>query len=145
MSSTAPSPERNESAKRVVVIPTASAVLPSGELVEMVYDPTVRQTRFVSGSADAWGYEEAIDLSATERLVPYSPTNNLVKHRVVLFASEPEEYGDEAQLVARVRGFVRRHVDLSPEFEEIAVYYILFTWVYDAFHEVPYVRVRGGD
>jgi hypothetical protein len=35
-------------------------------------------------------------------------------------------------------------VELAPEFEEIATYYALFTWVYDAFHEVPYVRVRGG-
>src|SRR5204863_10034635 len=37
-----------------------------------------------------------------------------------------------------------RHVEVSEGFEEIATYYVLFSWVYDAFHEVPYVRVRGG-
>ena len=36
---------------------TASAVLPTGEMVEMVYDPEARTTQFVCGTADAWGYE----------------------------------------------------------------------------------------
>ncbi|HJP59865.1 MAG TPA: hypothetical protein VJ865_07690 [Gemmatimonadaceae bacterium] len=134
----------SEEAKKPVVIPTASAVLPSGELVEMVYDPIARKTQFVCGAGDAWGYEESILVSPVERLVPYSPTNNLVKHNVVLFPSEPTEYGDESSLVSRIRDFVRRHVEVSDDFEVIATYYVLFTWLYDAFHEVPYVRVRGG-
>lgn len=137
-------PDKHEEVKKPVAIPTASAILPTGELVEMVYDPETRKTQFVCGTADAWGYEESVDLSPAERLVPYSPANNLVKHGVVLFPSEPEEYGDEGSLVARIRDFVRRHVEVSEEFELIATYYVLFTWVYDTFHEVPYVRVRGG-
>jgi hypothetical protein len=143
MSSSAPPPnERRE--EKTTYTPTASAVLPTGELVEMVYDPKEAKTRLVVGTADAWGYEESLVFSPTERLVPYSAKNNLVRHGVVLFASEPAEYGTEAELVALVRDFIRRHVELAPEFEEIATYYALFTWVYDAFHEVPYVRVRGG-
>lgn len=126
------------------VIPTAGARLPDGQLVEMVFDPVERRTRFVVGNGEAWGYEDAVSLSPAERLVPFSAGNNLVKHQVVLFASEPEDYGDEADLVSSVRSFLRRYVDLSDEFEEIATYYALFTWVYDAFDEVPYVRVRGG-
>lgn len=137
------SPNREEE-KKPAVIPTASTVLPTGELVEMVYDPEARRTQFVCGTADAWGYEESVELSPDERLVPYSPSNNLVKHGVVLFPSEPEEYGDESALIVRIRDFVRRHVEVSDDFELIATYYVLFTWVYDAFHEVPYVRVRGG-
>jgi hypothetical protein len=141
MSSTPPEQEKE---KKPTVTPTASAVLPSGELVEMVYDPILKKTQFVCGGADAWGYEESVLASPTERLVPYSPTNNLVKHGVVLFPSEPAEYGSVPDLVARIRDFVRRHVEVSDGFEEIATYYVLFSWVYDAFHEVPYVRVRGG-
>jgi hypothetical protein len=136
--------DKKQPEKKPAILPTASAVLDSGELVEMVYDPSLRQTRLVCGSGDAWGYEESVSLSPAERLVPYSATNNLVKHRVVLFPSEPTDYGDEAALVSRIRDFVRRHVEVSEDFELISTYYILFTWVYDAFHEVPYVRVRGG-
>jgi hypothetical protein len=139
-----PPEAKAEPQKKVVAIPTASAVLLSGELVEMVYDPALRTTQFVCGTADAWGYEESVDLSPAERLVPYSAANNLVKHGVVLFPSEPEEYGELSALVARVREFLRKHVDISEEFELLSTYYVLFTWVYDAFHEVPYVRVRGG-
>jgi hypothetical protein len=139
----APPPEKPPE-KKPVILPTASAVLDSGELVEMVYDPAGRETRFVVGSGEEWRYEESVSLSPAERLVPYSGTNNLVKHRVVLFPSEPAEYGDEAALVSRIRDFVRRHVEVSEDFELISTYYILFTWIYDAFHEVPYVRVRGG-
>src|SRR5437764_13897774 len=140
-------PEKNDSErseKKPTAIPATSAVLPSGELVEMVYEPAERKTRFVCGKGDEWRYEESVQLSPSERLVPYAATNNLVKHGVVLFPSEPTDYGDESALVSRVRDFVRRHVEISEDFELIATYYVLFTWVYDAFHEVPYVRVRGG-
>lgn len=144
MNSSEPPPRNEDESQKPQQIPTAGVRLSDGQLVEMVFDPVERCTRFVVGNADAWGYEEAVSLSPNERLVPFSPGNNLVKHQVVLFASEPEEYGHEAALVSRIREFVHRYVDLSDEFEEIATYYVLFTWVYDAFDEVPYVRVRGG-
>ncbi|MBV8543914.1 MAG: hypothetical protein JO093_13620 [Acidobacteria bacterium] len=137
-------PRSESGSEKPQQIPTASAKLPDGQLAEMVFDPVERRTRFVVGNGDAWGYEEAVSLSPAERLVPFSPGNNLVKHQVVLFASEPEEYGNEAALVSGIREFIRRYVDLNEEFEEIATYYVLFTWIYDAFDEVPYVRVRGG-
>ena len=139
----APAPDKQPE-KKPAVLPTASAVLDSGELVEMIYDPAGRKTQFVIGFGEEWRYEDSILASPSERLVPYSPTNNLVKHRVVLFPSEPADYGDDAALVSRIRDFVRRHVEVSEDYELISTYYILFTWVYDAFHEVPYVRVRGG-
>ena len=125
-------------------IPTAAAVLQDGALVEMVYDPDERRTQFVVGNGDSWSYENSISLSPIERLVPYSPTNNLVKHGVVLFPSEPEEYGNEADLVSRIRAFLHRYVDVENDFEEIASYYALFTWIHDAHNDVPYIRVRGG-
>ncbi len=76
-------------------------------------------------------------------VVPYSPHNNLIRHRVVLFPSEPAEYGSVSDLVAEVRAFIHRYVDVSPVFETVATYYVLLSWVYDAFNELPYLRVRG--
>lgn len=134
----------HEPPEKKVSIPTASAILAEGEILEMVYDPEGRVTRFVRSTGDGWEYATSVSLSTTERLVPYSPGNSLVKHNVVLFPSEPAEYGTEADLLSRIRDFVRRHVDVSEDFEEIATHYILFTWLYDAFDEVPYIRVRGG-
>ncbi len=42
-----------------------------------------------------------------------------------------------------IRAFIHRYVDVSPLFEQVASYYVLFTWVYDAFNELPYLRLRG--
>jgi len=75
--------------------------------------------------------------------VPYSPGNNLLLHQVVLFPSEPLEYGSDAELVAEIKAFIHSYVDVSPLFEDIAAYYVLFSWLYDSFNELPYLRVRG--
>lgn len=34
-------------------------------------------------------------------------------------------------------------MDVSPLFESIASYYVLLSWVYDSFNELPYLRLRG--
>jgi hypothetical protein len=133
-----PKPEKQSAA-----IPTASAVLDNGEIVEMVYRPEERKTLFVRSLEGSWGYDTEITLSSSQRLVPYSPQNNLLKHDVVLLPSGPEEYGSDAELLGEIKSFVHRYLDVSPLFEEIATYYVLLTWVYDAFNELPYLRARG--
>ena len=75
--------------------------------------------------------------------MPYSAGNNLIKNNVILLPSGPEAYGSEAELVAEIQAYIHRYVDLSPQFERIASYYALFSWLYDGFNELPYLRVRG--
>ncbi len=124
--------------------PVASVALDTGELIEMVYRPEERSTLFVrSDDQGLFEYVNEIDLASGERLVPYSPRNNLLKHEVVLLPSGPEEYGSDSELLGEIRSFIHRYVDVSPLFEEIASYYVLLTWIYDAFNELPYLRVRG--
>src|SRR5262249_56727898 len=62
---------------------------------------------------------------------------------VVLFPSRADPYESEPVLVEELRGFIHRYVDLTPFFETLAAYYVLFSWVYDSFNELPYLRVRG--
>jgi hypothetical protein len=123
--------------------PTISTILPSGEIIEAVFDPTTSTTDLVTGSAGAWTIAPHLDLATGERLVPYSATNNLLVHKVVLLPSKPEEYGTAGELVQEIRSFIHRYVALTPRFESIAAYYVLFTWLYDRFNELPYLRVRG--
>ena len=124
-------------------IPTVSTVLPSGALVEMLYDPTVPRSGFVVWENGAWRLEPSIGLDNGDRLVPYSPYNNLLRNAVVLLPSAPADYGSEQELVAEVQGFIHRYTDLSPIFEKIASYYVLLSWIYDCFSELPYLRFRG--
>ena len=123
--------------------PAVSAVLSEGRLVEMVFDPVERRTRFVLWQDGAWRFVPVVRAPAGERLIPYSAHNNLIKKEVVLFPSEPCEYGSEAELVGDIQSFIHRYVDVSPRFERIASYYVLFSWLYDGFAELPYLRLRG--
>src|SRR5436309_10034209 len=126
-----------EKAKKQASRPTVSTVLPDGSLVEMVCQEN--RTLFCVSTDDAVRYESNLLVNG-QRLVPYSPRNNLLTNEVVLFPSEPSEYASEEKLVEDIRAFIHRYVDIAPLFEQIASYYVLFTWVYDAFNELPYLR-----
>jgi hypothetical protein len=133
---------RNEMPKSDKAKATASAVLSDGSLVEMLYNPEVQRTSLCVFRDGVFRSETAV-VDCGERLVPYSPQNNLLVHEVILFPTEPNDYGTEESLIAEIRHFIHSHVDVSPLFETIASYYVLFSWVYDSFNELPYLRVRG--
>ena len=124
-------------------IPTVSAVFRDGRILETVYDPHARETQFVLWDGRQCLFQRMFKVSEMRRLVPYSPHNNLIKNEVVLLPSKPEEYEDDEALLAGLQSFIHRYVDVSPLFEKIASYYVLLSWVYDGFNELPYLRARG--
>src|SRR5437016_9831685 len=132
--------EAIEQAKQQATRPTVSTILPDGSLAEMVCQEN--RTLFCVSKEGGFRYETSL-LVDGQRLLPYSPRNNLLANEVVLFPLEPVEYDSESKLMEAVRAFIHRYVDISPLFEQIASYYVLFTWVYDAFNELPYLRLRG--
>ncbi|HYC74674.1 hypothetical protein [Brevundimonas sp.] len=124
--------------------PTVSRVLPDGRLIELLYDPERRATALALADPDGpVAVHDAIDLADGERLVPYAADNNLIATGCVLLPSAVGAFTTQAALVAGVQAFLHRYVDLSPTFEAIAAHYVLLSWVYDAFHELPYLRLRG--
>jgi hypothetical protein len=123
--------------------PTVSTILPDGSIVELVFQSERRRTLFALYSAGRWTLQPHLELEKGIRLVPFSAENNLIKNEVVLLPTEPRIYGGEEKLVSEVRSFIRRNVDLNPTFEQIATHYVLLTWLYDAFNDLPYLRLRG--
>ena len=73
--------------------------------------------------------------------VPYRATNNIIRNKVVLFPDGAMEYGSEAELFDEVRWYIHRYVDLSAEHERITTAFVLLSWVFDCFNELPYLRV----
>lgn len=67
----------------------------------------------------------------------------MLKHDAVLLPSAATNYGDENALRSELQAFVHRYVDLTETFERIAVEYVLLSWVYDVFNELPYLRLQG--
>jgi len=135
-------PDENEK-KREKALPTVSRRLPGGVLLELVYQPDTRRTAFAVFRGGQVSIESSLEGDAGERIVPVPGSNNLIKHRALLLSEKPEPFGSDHELIAAIREYLYRYVDLSDRFQRIASYYVLLTWVYDAFNELPYLRLRG--
>src|SRR5437868_12830012 len=103
-------------------IPTVSQILPSGEIIEIVYGAAARHTALAIGSRSGVAIVESVDLPGGARLVPWSAESNLIKRAVVLLPERPEESGTLAELVTEIDAYLYRYVDLSDGFRKIAAY-----------------------
>lgn len=138
-SSSAKPQERERKSRSSIV----STVLKSGELVELLYDPHAEQTSLLIGNSKTQRTQEQLQKSKDDILFPYSANNSLLKHRVILFPSQAEEYGSTEDLIADVRTYLRKYLSVSEPFEIVCAHYVLFSWIFDSFNEVPYLRVKG--
>ena len=131
-----------EAAKQKSSKPGVSFTLPDGAIAELAYDPAEHKTKFIVWKGAGWEDHRELQVNG-RRYVPYSPENNLIKNDVVLLPSKADDYGTEADLVKEVQEYIHRYVDVSLVFELTASYYVLFSWIYDSFNELPYLRARG--
>lgn len=135
---------QNEKQKSFVhEVPTVSRVLPDGRIIELVYLPQEKKTCFAVYDGGKTTLIDSLALDGNTTLIPVSARNNLIKHRAVLLPGKPEEFGDEEQLRMAIESYLYRYVDLSDSFRALASCYIMLSWVYDAFNELPYLRLRG--
>lgn len=113
--------------------------------IEMIFDPETNTTSFVllkNGQPDILP-EFCLDPRTDYWYYPYSPDNSIIKNGLVLFPSAAKEYSSEKELVQNIQKFIHKYLDVTPFFEKIASYYILLTWIYDNFNELPYLRAIG--
>ena len=77
------------------------------------------------------------------RYQPLPATDRLLTERVVMFPAALGERMPARELVGRIQGVIRKYVDVDRFYEGLAAYYVLFTWLYDCFNTVPYLRMLG--
>jgi hypothetical protein len=124
--------------------PTISRVLADGTLIELVFDANEGTTAFaVCPPSGTPALADRFAMPDGEVLMPYAPINNLLTSGCVLLPSAIGEMGSKADLLADLKTFIDRYVSLTPEFLDIATHDLLLSWVYDAFNEVPYLRLSG--
>lgn len=111
-------------------------------LVELLYDPEAGITKFAVRYPDGrMGITDHIDLD-NRRYIPIWP-NVIIQKSAVLLPSELPALRSTTELVTIIRQFIHRYVDIDGFYEKLATYYTLFTWVYDSFQVVPYLRALG--
>jgi hypothetical protein len=122
---------------------SVSDIFDDGTLLETVYRSSAAETAFVIA-------QEGHDLEiqpvwevAGNQFVPVAASNNLLKHSAILLPSEPAEFGSAEALVEKIDKYIASYVSLTKEQRLISVAFVLLSWVYDAFNELPYLRFRG--
>ena len=123
--------------------PTVSAALPDGSLVELVLDPREAKTRLALYKDGRTTLAESIPTASGVPLVPVPARNNLIRHGVLLLPEHATPFESTNALIREIEAYITRYVDLSDAFLRIASAYVLLSWVYDAFNELPYLRFRG--
>ena len=124
-------------------VPTVSRVLSDGRLVELVHFADTKRTQLAVYQGGKWDFVDELELDSGELLFPVSATNNLIKHKVILLPEKPLLFSSTVELISAIQDYLYRYIDLSDQFLAIASYYVLLSWVYDAFNELPYLRLRG--
>lgn len=130
---------QDKTPKRVLLV---SSVEPDGTLIETIFDQEAGRTALLVARGDALEITPEIERSG-QRIVPVNAANNLLKHRAVLLPSEAADFANIDDLAEDIAAYIERYVYLSGDALQLAVGYVLLSWVYDAFHEVPYLRFRG--
>ena len=119
-----------------------SLALEDGTLVEAIQEAPNEQTKLIV--SDKTGDRVLADWThGGLDYVPVAASHNLLKHRAVKLPGTPQEYGTVEELFAEIEQYAETYVSISPVFRRIAASYILLSWVYDAFNELPYLRFRG--
>lgn len=122
---------------------TAAFRTKSGAIGEMVLQADGHEAVFLVATADGVKESAKWQEGSEAPLVPIAATNNLLRHRAVLLPEAATTFGTTEDLIEAIGVYLDRYVDLSSAFRVIAIHYILLTWVYDAFNELPYLRFRG--
>ncbi len=119
-----------------------ASLVHKNQIIETVYDPEKNETSFAVYCDGKIEYLNSIKIDG-EDVYPLDAKNDLVSKGVVLLPTIAEEYENEEKLIGEIKNFIHKYLDISPIFEEIASYYVPFSWIYDRFHELPYLRAIG--
>lgn len=115
------------------------------KLYEMVYNKTTNKTEYhgidnITGKLEL--FLEEVEVGGI-KYKPLPVTHTLVEKNIVRFASHPLPYNSDEEILSEIRTFIHKYLEITETFEEIASYYVMFTWIHDKFNEVPYLRAIG--
>ena len=121
----------------------ASCILPDGTLVEMLYDAEKLTSKLAVYKEGKVSLEDSISVGHSTVFMPMVPNQSILRNKYVLFPSEVGDYQSNEALYYEVRAFIDKYVQLSDDFLSVVAVYVMLSWVYDKFQNIPYLRVVG--
>lgn len=122
----------------------APSVLCDDFMAEMIWVPdTSPSTRYLKYNID--GTSEIVDSVQVGPVLYNPPRSHLIDLGVVKLPTGIEEYDDVDWLFRELKSYVGSYLHLAGDtkFQNILVYYIFLTWIFDKFPVVPYLRAQG--
>lgn len=118
-------------------------VLFNGTLIEMVYDHSRKKGELIVRLPDGSVREmdQFLDVNSGTKYFPINGNgSNLFLNTLPTKLVEPI---DGHELLGKTQEFIHKFVDVDAAFEEIAARYVIFTYLYDRFDKIPYLRIVG--
>jgi len=111
-------------------------------LLELVYDAAANETKLaVRFPGGEWAEMHQVNIQGTVYQGQW-PSAMMTKG-VVLFPSRIGDLLPAVELRKRIQTFIRKYLDVPQTYERLASYYVMFTWLYDCFRTLPYLRALG--
>ncbi|MFA5792202.1 MAG: hypothetical protein WC884_04200 [Candidatus Paceibacterota bacterium] len=121
----------------------ASCILSDGSLVEMLYDAKACESKLAVYKDGKVSLEDKVRIDGMTVFTPFAPNQDILRTKYVLFPSRVGDYQSNEALYYEVRAFVDKYVQLPEEFLSVVAVYVMLSWVYDKFQNIPYLRVVG--
>jgi len=133
-------------------VPTPALVCQDGRMVELALDPKTGQAGFIvfRPRRDKWIRTGKVT-DGSKVYVPLRGADQIctigfgLSGGAVLLPTEPVDYGSEEELIEEIRYFIHSYVQLDTNYEVIGTHYVVFTWLFDRFDEVAYLRFFAHD
>ena len=113
-----------------------------GRLIEAFYDQETGQTGLLSFEDGNPSKSSQLMIDGEIYVAPPA-SNRLIVSGFVKLPSDATPYQSEFSLLQEIKGFIHEFIQIPYEFEQMASFYVLFSWVYDEFQELPYLRAIG--
>jgi len=121
------------------VIQTSRFVDANCKLYEQIIVPKDERCSFVDVNGKR--YQSIKVLGG--KIVPIPYGDEALQEGAVLLPTDAADYGTLEELAEDIREHIHTYLDISEEFEQFAVWYILLSWVYDRINTMPYLRALG--
>lgn len=101
-----------------------------------------KQTHFIvfDRKSKTITYENELEIG-TKTYIPISPYSPFLKSWSILLPTNVFNYWTKAELLKDIYEYIYKYVDAPKEYIIISSYYVLLTYIYDNFSEIPYLRV----
>lgn len=76
-------------------------------------------------------------------ILPSNVITELLQIGTLILAPQVGNLLPTQELIERIRALIHKYVDVPEFFESLAAYYVLFSWFYDLFPTLSYLRLKG--